>query len=81
MTKKIAIKQWVRRGSMMVATSALDADDPMTPYNQALSQGVKPEEYGLKHPLDEEFENHSRGGLLREIANLRSTIRSVEAWL
>lgn len=78
MVQEIQIRKWVKRGSMMINVDSLDADDPMTPYNQALAQGVKPEDYGLKHPLEEEFEGKSRGELLTLIAGLRASIQSYE---
>lgn len=77
MDKEITIRKWVKRGIMRVATDALDYDDPDHEYNQVLAQGVKPEDYGLVHPLDAEFGDKSRGQLIQEILELRNQIRSM----
>lgn len=47
---EIEIRQWTKRGIMFVNTFTLPGDDPDHPYNQAIAQGVRPEDYGLKRP-------------------------------
>lgn len=74
MNTDIQIKQWVHRGSMLVNTNSLDYDDPDHPYNQAIIQGVIPEDYGIQHPLEYEFRDKDRGQLLKEIAYLRKEL-------
>lgn len=54
-----------------VLCDALDGTHPTHPYNQALAQGVDPTEYGIRNPLEEEFESYSRDDLIREIIQLR----------
>lgn len=71
---EIQIKEWVVRGPMMVRASALEPDDPGHPYQQALSQGVCPEDYGIVHPYAEEFAEKSRGELITEIVSLRKEL-------
>ena len=71
---ELTVREWVKRGNMRVRTDALQFDDPDHPYNQLLAQGVKPETYGYKHPLEEEFGDKSRGQLVEEIIKLRNEI-------
>jgi hypothetical protein len=76
----VSIRVWTKRGNMLIKTDALDFDDPEHPYNQLLEQGVKPEDYGYKHPLEEEFGDKSRGELVAEIVRLRREILAREQW-
>ena len=71
---EINIKKWVHRGTMLYATDALDYDDPMHPYNQAKEQGVRPEDYGLVHPLSERFAGTTRSELINRIMELEKEI-------
>ncbi len=74
MKQEISIKQWVRRGKMLYATDALDWNDPAHPYQQALEQGVKPEEFGIQHPLVEKFKNWNRDELIQRIVELEDEL-------
>jgi hypothetical protein len=67
----VEVKYWVKRGGMLVNTTALDIDDPDHVYNQILSQGKRPEDYGYRHPLNEEFGDKTRDELIAEIVELR----------
>lgn len=71
MTQSIKIQKWMRVTMGYVLCEALDGTHPMHPYNQALDQGVDPEDYGIKNPVEEEFELRSRDDLIREIIQLR----------
>ena len=71
--KEAVVRVWVNRG-LMVNAYALDWDDPDHPYNQIVSQGLRPEDYGISHPLTEEFVAKTRDDLIREILELRKEI-------
>jgi hypothetical protein len=71
MEQSIQIKQWMKVAMGVVRCDALDADHPMHPYNQALAQGVVPEEYGIENPLAIEFADYNRADLINEILQLR----------
>lgn len=76
--KEVQYKIWVKQGMMMVRAECLDHDHPMHPYNQIKSQGLNPEDYGMLHPLAEEFKDCSREELLKEISRLREVLNSRE---
>jgi hypothetical protein len=80
MTDEVSIKTWTKRGISMVNTFALDYDDPDHPYNQIVSQGKDPEEYGIEHPLDELFKNYSRSKLIERIVTLEKQLLNKE-WI
>lgn len=73
-TDGVEIKVWVKRGTMLVNTSALEITDPDHIYNQIKAQGKNPEDYDIKHPHEEEFEEKSRRDLISEILDLRREI-------
>jgi hypothetical protein len=79
--EKVTVKPWIRRGGMLLNAECLDHDDPDHIYNQILSQGKQPEDYGIPHPLALEFNEWSRDELIREIVRLRSALRSREMYL
>lgn len=60
MSKEITIRVWVKRGIMLINTYALNGDDPDHPYNQALAQGVRPEDFGLERgPMPPTYDPHT----------------------
>ena len=61
----------------MTNTYALDHDHPMHPYNQIKEQGLRPEDFGINHPLAEEFDNMSRADLIAEVLSLRKEIEAM----
>ena len=73
----IQIREWVKRGTMLYKTSGLGPDDPDHPWNQALDQGVNPEDFGIEDPLEEMFKDWSIGRLRREVLDLRKELESV----
>lgn len=73
-TDSIEVRPWVKRGCMLVNTSALDIDDPDHVYNQIVAMGKEPEEYGINHPYTEEFEGRTRASLIAEIIQLRKDL-------
>jgi hypothetical protein len=77
----IPLRKFVNRGPMLVNTEALDIDDDDHPYNQIKSMGLRPEDYGVQHPLTEEFATKSREELIDEIIDLRRTVLAHEKWL
>lgn len=75
--KEITIKEWSSNGGdIMINVYALNHTHPDHPYNQVKSQGARPEDYGIFHPLREEFKNKSRDELIEEIVNLRAELIS-----
>ena len=79
--KKTAIEiiQWVKgRGVGMVRADCLAPEDPMHPYNQALSQGVRPEDFGIEHPRAARFKDYSRERLIEELVAAEKQIESME---
>lgn len=72
--EEIEVSTWVKRGTMMVNRAALDWNDPDHIYNHIVSLGYRPEDYGIKHPMTEEFEDKSRDELIDEIVKLRQEI-------
>lgn len=78
---EIHIKQWVKRGNMMVNTDALEFDDPDSPWNQAMAQGVDPEDFNMVHPMREEFKDRSHSSLAQEILELRRDLVAIERHL
>ena len=68
--------KWIRCGGMMVNRDYLEHDDPNQTYNYLSAHGVDPTEYGIKHPLAEEFDGRSRQSLIDEILALRRTVES-----
>lgn len=75
MTEEITIQTWWKPGGgILYNTEYLDHDHPIHPYNQALAQGVRPEDFGTQHPLAAEFESKTRDGLIEEIASLRKEV-------
>ncbi len=78
---EIEIRPWVRRGSMLVNTSALEIDDEDHIYNQILALGKRPEDYGYEHPYAAEFGEKSHGELVQEILKLRKELLSCYRYL
>lgn len=76
MSDTVNIKVWTKRGNMYINTSALPYDDPDHEYNQIVAMGLIPEDFGIKHPLEHEFGNKSRGELIAEIMQLRKELLS-----
>lgn len=77
-TTSVFIRKFVSRGTMLVNTEALDVDDDDHPYNQIKSMGLRPEDYGVQHPLTDEFAAKSREELIDEIIDLRGTLLAHE---
>lgn len=75
---EIQIQKWIKHGSMLVNAECLELSHPMHPYNQALAQGVDPEDFGIEGPADE-FKDWSRGKLIKEIIGLRKEILGLES--
>lgn len=71
---EIEIRPWIKKGVMLVNAYALDISDPDHVYNQILAMDKRPEDYGIKHPYAEEFENRSREELIEEIIKLRDEL-------
>lgn len=75
-SESVEIRRWIKRGIMRVNSDALHWDDPDHTYNQILSQGKRPEDFGIEHPISEEFKDKSRGELIAEIIDLRKELES-----
>ena len=75
---EIEIRKWVHRGGMFINTEGLEFDDPDHPYQQAKSQGVNPEDFGIINPRDAEFNSWTRARLIDEVIYLR---REIEAFV
>lgn len=68
MIKEIEIKEWYAPGGgMMFNTWGLEPDHEMHPYNQALRQGVDPEEFGIEHPMSEKYKDMTRSQLIQKL--------------
>ena len=75
MIDEIEIQQWWKPGGgMMYNTECLDPDHHMHPYNQALAQGVRPEDFGIQNPYAAEFNDKSREELIEEVIDLRKQV-------
>lgn len=71
----IEIKEWYAPGGdMMYNCYGLDPTHEMHPYNQALAQGVRPEDFGIEHPYEEMFKDKTRGQLIHEVMSLRKEL-------
>jgi hypothetical protein len=68
--EEVQVRLWIKRGVMRVNAYALDPDDPDHPYTQIRSQGLRPEDFGVEHPLTERFKGRSRSELISHIADL-----------
>lgn len=77
-TGEIEIQVWIKEGMMLVNCYALNPNHPMSPYNQVLAMGKRPEDYGIKHPYAAEFEDKSREELIEQIVQLRIDL---EGWM
>jgi hypothetical protein len=73
----IEVPVWIKRGGMIVNRFALNHDDKDHPYNYIVSLGYKPEDYGMTHPLYDEYEGKTRSELIFEIDNLKREITSI----
>lgn len=84
MKKEIQIREWWNPGGgMMYNTYALDPDHDMHPYNQAIAQGVVPEEYGIENPYKEiantKYKEYTKERLVGEIIKLKKEISAMHA--
>lgn len=79
--KDIKIQQWIRQGGMLYNTDGLEIEHDMHPYNQALAQGVIPEEYGIHHPYALEFMDKTRDQLIAEVVQLRKQVEALERYI
>lgn len=80
MTDHVNVRMWTKRGDMLVRTSALSHGDPDHPYNQITAQGLKPEDYGVEHPLEQRFKGQTRGQLMARIVELEAEIDACMHW-
>lgn len=78
---QIEIRQYAKRGSILLNTYALGPDDPEHVYNQVKALGLRPEDYGVLHPMTEYFAHRSRDELIEEIIDLRRSVLAYERWL
>jgi hypothetical protein len=62
---------WVTLGTMMYNRECLAESDPNQLYNYLTSCGVEPENYGIEHPLVEEFKDYTRSQIIQELVALR----------
>ena len=76
-TDQVTIQEWTIRGALAIRTEALSISDPDHPYNQILAQDKIPEEFGVYHPITEEFQDKPRQHLINEIVKLRQEIESL----
>jgi len=77
MKKEISIQTWYKPGgSMMYRCDALEPDHPMHPYNQALAQGVVPEDFGIANPFTSRYKKMSRQDLERRLYELEQELEA-----
>jgi hypothetical protein len=65
---------WVKIGTMLYNRDCLDHDHPEQTYNFIKFHGFVPEDFGVYHPLYEEFTKMSRSDLIREVVDLRKQL-------
>lgn len=71
----IAIPKWVKRGSMMANRDTLSHNDPDHTYNYVKDTlGLRPEDYGITHPLTEKYSHLSRDELIDLIVSMEQEI-------
>ena len=80
-TEEVSIKVWIQDGTMLVNAYALEPEHPEHPYNQLLTMGKIPENYGVFHPYAEEFASHTRGELINEIVSLRKELEAYHRYV
>lgn len=80
-TGELTYDIWLKCGTMMVNRDALGADNPDQTYNYIKAAGFEPEDYGIKHPYTEMFENKTRDQLISEIIELRREIEALARYL
>lgn len=78
---KLQYQAYLNTGTMLILREALDHDHPEQLYNHLKSHGIKPEDYGVRYPLDEiaeqEYSGVSREALISELVKAK---RELEAY-
>lgn len=70
----IGYKVWIKAGGMLHNRECLCITDDLHIYNIITSHGLRPEDYGMEHPLIAEFKDWSRSRLIDEIVKLRDSL-------
>ncbi len=73
----VEIQVWIKEGGMLVNAYALEPNHPMHPYNQIVSQGKRPEDYGIMHPYFEEYGKKTKNQLIEELVSIK---KELESW-
>ena len=78
MTDELKVPVWVKQGDMLIRRDCLHHDDPDHTYNYVKTiLGVVPEEYGIEHPLVEEYGHLTKSQLISRISELEKEIESL----
>lgn len=77
---QLQYQAYLNTGTMLILSEALDHDHPENLYNYLKSHGIKPEDYGVKLPIDEIAEEEYRGVSREElIVELVKAKREIDA--
>ena len=80
MSDEIEIEVWFRPGNgMMYRTDYLPISHEKHPYNQILSRGLIPEDYGYYHPAYEQYKDYTKNQLIHEVCELKREINALYA--
>ena len=75
---KLHYDSWVTIGTMMYNRECLSESDPNQLYNYLSTCGIQPEDYGIEHPLVNEFKDYTRPQLIQELVNIRRELLSYQ---
>lgn len=70
---------WVTIGTMMYNRECLAESDPDQLYNYLVSHGIEPENYGIEHPLVEEFKDYTRSQIIQELVAVRRELLAYQS--
>lgn len=74
--------QWVSKGMVMkVDRDCLDHDDPEHLYNEIITLGRDPADFGVTHPLAEQYKDYTREQLINMVAELSSEVTDLHKQL
>lgn len=76
-TGKLHYTTYVKKGEMLYLREALSHKDPDNLYNYLELNGFKPEEYGVEHPLTEQYASYSRGDLIEELVKIKEELEAI----
>lgn len=82
MKEEIEIPVWWRNGRMLYRRDCLPINHPEHTYNYIKDKlGLIPEDYGVLHPINEQYKHMDKEQLLSVIANLHNQIETLESMI